>query len=35
MMPNKQSEATSEAKRVLLPGRTTIGILGAVSSDVC
>ncbi|MCG7378007.1 5-(carboxyamino)imidazole ribonucleotide synthase [Paenibacillus sp. ACRSA] len=27
-MPNKQSEATSEAKRVLLPGRTTIGILG-------
>lgn len=28
MMPNKQSEATSEAKRVLLPGRTTIGILG-------
>ncbi|WP_397351190.1 5-(carboxyamino)imidazole ribonucleotide synthase [Paenibacillus xylanexedens] len=28
MMPNKQSEAASEAKRVLLPGRTTIGILG-------
>ncbi|KQY93658.1 phosphoribosylaminoimidazole carboxylase [Paenibacillus sp. Root52] len=28
MMPNKQSEVTSEAKRVLLPGRTTIGILG-------
>nr|WP_145053310.1 5-(carboxyamino)imidazole ribonucleotide synthase [Paenibacillus xylanexedens] len=27
-MPNKQSEAASEAKRVLLPGRTTIGILG-------
>ena len=28
MMPNKQSESTSEATRVLLPGRTTIGILG-------
>ncbi|MDQ0172899.1 5-(carboxyamino)imidazole ribonucleotide synthase [Paenibacillus tundrae] len=28
IMPNKQSEAANEAKRVLLPGRTTIGILG-------
>lgn len=28
MMSNKQSESTSEATRVLLPGRTTIGILG-------